>query len=144
MYKYRHILKLANDKLSNETNLSIHKNTIAKAVEHYNAVSSQAKNKKKIIDFKVSEKEIELISISDEALGKPNVALQVFSRYISKNGFEDFVRNKLLFKGTAERILEDDNALSEDELLLEIIKIFRKGDKVAQDKIEQFRKIVIE
>ena len=141
MYKYRHFLQLANDKLSNETDLTNYKNSIAEAVDYYNTVSGKSKNKKKIIEFSVSAKEIEIISISDEALGKPNVALQVFSRYISKNGFENFVKNKLLFKGTAERILDDKNTLSEDELLLEIIKIFRKGDKIAQDKIEQFRKI---
>ena len=140
MYKYKHILRLANHKLSNETNLSDYEKNIIAAVEYYNSASQHAKNSKKIIECSVYPKYIEIISESNELLARPNVALQLFSRYLSTNGLEKLIKNKLLFKGSAERIMEE--KMSDEEILLEVIGLFYKKDKNAREKIKQIRNII--
>lgn len=143
MYKYKHTLKLSDVQLVKDIDLTEYESIIDDAVIHYNNVSSTAKNKKQIVDFTVTPSYIEIISESTEALARPNNALQVFSRFLAeKKEFKKLIRNKLLFRGAAEKINAENENLTEDELLLEIIKIFRKGDKKAQEKIEQFRKII--
>lgn len=140
MYKYKHILRLANHKMCNATDLTDYKNNIIAAVEYYNSASQYAKNSKKIVEYSIFPKYIEITSESNQSLARPNVALQLFSRYLSKNGLGNLVKNKLLFKGSAERIVEKN--LSDEEILLELIRLFYKKDKNAQDKINQIRKII--
>lgn len=145
MHTYKHKFWIANEEIFSSINLVDYKDTICEAIEHYNDVSERARNPKRIFDFNVTEKYIILMSESVEPLARPNLALQVFSSFLANGKMQSMVRNKALFRGEAKEITSEDETknMSEDELLLEIIKIFRRSASVEnRKKIEEIRKIV--
>lgn len=143
MYKYLHKFWLKSEELFKATDLRNYKEAVEEAVDYYNEVSSRAKNTKRILSVTVNEKEIEIISESAEPLARPNLALQMFSRFLATGKLSVLVRNKALFRGSAEEITEETEQMSDDELLLEIIKIFRRNCSESQRKISLIRDVVL-
>ena len=144
MYRYRHKIWIANEDIASSTDLVEYQDAIYKAVKHYNDVSARARNPKKILEFKVDKRYIALISESIEPLARPNLALQVFSSFLANGELAHCVKNKALFRGEAEEVVmaDEKEKMSEDQLLLAIIKIFRGSSSENRKKIEAFRKII--
>lgn len=145
MYYYKHTLWLADEEASQTVDFLEHQGALDEAVAEYNRVSGRARNFKRIISYKISEKQIEIYSESTELLARPNLALQVFSRVLAQGKFKDFVSGKALFRGTAteiEPVGESKESTNDEELLLKIIKIFLRKGSEDRRKIELFRRIV--
>lgn len=153
MYYYKHTLWLADEEASKTVDFGKPElqSAIEEAVEYYNEISGKARNPKKILSYKINEKQIELNSESSALLARPNLALQVFSRYLAQGKMKDLVTRKALFRGTAaeaepptDESKESSKECTDEELLLKIVKIFFRKGSEDRRKIELFRSIVFD
>ncbi len=131
-YYYDVIFYLADEEKRKEINLMEWRNIFKDAEIHYNQTAKNARNIKRIVETKVTEKEIKIRLESNSPLEKPTLALRSFSQYLVQTSFGNIAaNNNALFRGSFSVVETEEVDMTGPEMiktLAEILLARRKAD----------------
>lgn len=144
-YRYLYFIKLrlANKSSNEESLLLKYKKTFYEAEEYFNQTSRRAKIKKQMEITDITDEIISVTLSSETSLTTPTLALQAFSRYIVRDkNTEHLVKNKALFRGEFIE-MEQENKMSDVDLLKELIDIVVSGRKEQKQVLEEIKDVLL-
>lgn len=113
------------------------------AEKYFNQKSKLSTIKKEMQITHIKKETISVTLSSSTILTTPTLALQAFSRYIVNNkNTKHLVKNKALFRGESTEVKQEENMMSDAELLKELIDIVVSGRKEQKQVLEEIKLIL--
>lgn len=142
-YQYFIELRLADNSLRKDESLENYAVTLHEAEKYFNQKSRLSTIKKEMQITDIKKETISVTLSSSTILTTPTLALQAFSRYIVNNKTtEHLVKNKALFRGEFKEIKQDEEMMTDVELLKELIDIVVSGRKEQKQVLEEIKLVL--
>lgn len=143
-YYYDVIFYLADEEKRKEVILSDWEYLFNEAENYYNNIGKKARNIKRIVNSKVSEKEVKIRLESDFPLEKPTLALRAYSKFLVQTSFGDVAaNNNALFRGSFETVETEKEDMTGSEMIKTLAEIVIAGRKSDSELIENLKRQLI-